>query len=245
MKIKATALAAAFGIVVTMPTALAQIPVTDVASITQRAMESAQQLTQLLNQLEQMKAQLQTMRNQLDQAKEAYKSMTGSRGMGQLLGNQNYERIPTNWQQTLDMTNGTGQYGNISSLAGKILKTMGGIDPSVFSSVDQAYGRLAGDQAKATASYQAVQGTQYDDAANRFGALKQLITKIDQAPDQKAILDLNARIGAQQVMLQNEQLKMLALAQLREAQQDAERIRTNKLRAEVGAKPWIDMGGQQ
>lgn len=245
MKIKVTVLAAALGVAMAMPAAQAQIPVTDVASITQRAMESAQQLTQLLNQLEQMKAQLQTMRSQLDQAKEAYKSMTGSRGMGQLLGNQNYERIPTNWQQTLDITNGTGQYENISALANKILKTMGGIDPGVFSSVDQAYGQLAGDQARQAASYQAVQGTEYDDVAKRFGDLKQLIGKIDQAPDQKAILDLNARIGAQQVMLQNEQLKMLALAQLHEAQQDAERVRTNKLRAEVGAKPWIDMGGQQ
>jgi type IV secretion system protein VirB5 len=244
MKIKVTVLAAALGVAMAMPAAQAQIPVTDVASITQRAMESAQQLTQLLNQLEQMKAQLQTMRSQLDQAKDTYSSMTGSRGMGQLLGNENYERIPTNWQQTMDMTNGTGQDGNISSLANKILKTMGGIDPSVFSSVDQAYGQLAGDQAKQAASYQAVQGTEYDDVAKRFGDLKQLIGKIDQAPDQKAILDLNARIGAQQVMLQNEQLKMLALAQLRQAQQDAERIRTNKLRAEVGAKPWIDMGGQ-
>lgn len=245
MKIKTTALAAALCVALAAPMAQAQIPVTDVASITQRAMESAQQLTQLLNQLEQMKAQLETMKNQLSQAKDTYKSMTGSRGMGQLLGNQNYERIPTNWQQTLDMTNGSGQYSNISSLANKILHTMDGINPDVFGDVDKAYGVLAGDQAKGTASYQALQGTEYDDTAKRFGALKQLIIKIDHAPDQKSILDLNARIGAQQVMLQNEALKMQALAQLHQAQRDAQEAKIDRMRAQIGTKPWRDMGGQR
>lgn len=225
MSAKATVLAAALSIALAAPAAQAQIPVTDVASITQRAMESAQQLAQLVNQLEQMKAQL-------EQARAQYEAMTGSRGMGSLLSGQNYQRIPTNWKETLNMINGSdGRYGNISSMANQVLHTMNGIDPNVFAEVDSSYGQLSGESANQAATYQALQGTEYNDTAARFDELKQLIAKIDQAPDEKAILDLNARIGAQQVMLQNEQLKMQALAQLRESQKD--------LQAAKAQQAWI------
>lgn len=221
-----------------MSNASAQIPTTDVANIAARAIQFEQQIAKTVEELE-------TMKSQLDQAKQQYAAMTGSRGMGELLGNQDYSNVPTNWQDTLNMMNsGNGKYSNISAQAKKILKSMDSIDPSVFGQVDSAYGELSGDTASQAASYQAVQGQQYNDTAKRFDDLKQLVAKIDQAPDQKAILDLNARIGAEQVMLQNEQLKMQALAQLRESQHDVQQVEMNKLRAEQGAKPWVTMGDQ-
>jgi type IV secretion system protein VirB5 len=48
-------------------------------------------------------AQIQEMKNQLDQAKQTYSSMTGSRGLGNIMNNpalKNY--IPADWQKVYD-----------------------------------------------------------------------------------------------------------------------------------------------
>jgi type IV secretion system protein VirB5 len=49
--------------------------------------------------------------------------------------------------------------------------------------------------------------------SDRFAALQLLINTISQAADQKGILDLVARITAEQGMLQNEQTKLNVLGQ--------------------------------
>ena len=48
-------------------------------------------------------------------------------------------------------------------------------------------------------------------SSGRFAPIQQLIDAIAGASDQKAILDLQARIGAEQGMLQNEQTKLQVL----------------------------------
>ena len=217
MNFKTTALTACLavllGTTVQVPIARAQIPVTDVASIVQRAIEAAAKIAKLVAQLEQMKAQL-------DQAKEAYDSISGQRGKEWLLGNMDYRRLPDDWETTINMLDGRHNYRGIGSLARNILENMNEIDPSIFQDVDNVYGKLAGDQAQQAATYQAQQAKQFDDVARRFGQLKVLIRDIGNSEDQKAILELNARITAQQAMLQNELLKMGALKQLRSAQKD-------------------------
>jgi type IV secretion system protein VirB5 len=65
--------------------------------------------------------------------------------------------------------------------------------------------------------------------SERFDSLQGLIAAIPSARDQKAILDLQARISAEQVMLQNEQTKLLVLHQAAEAQELARRSRSREL----------------
>ncbi len=221
-QLMSAALAAAISVAVGMPTAQAQIPVTDVANLAQSIEAQIAEVGKMVEQIAQLKAQLEQAKAMVKNGKETLSSMTGTRGMAQLLSNQDYKRIPTNWEDTLNAMNGGGS-GSIRAQAEKILKTMNGIDPSVFTKVDGAYGELYGDQANSAATYQALQGKEYDDTAARFKDLKKLIAKIPAAHDQKAILNLNARIGAQQVMLQNELLKMQALAQVRQAQKDMQK----------------------
>jgi type IV secretion system protein VirB5 len=55
-------------------------------------------------------------------------------------------------------------------------------------------------------------------ASGRFASVQQLIDAIPSARDQKGILDLQARIGAEQGMLQNEQTKLQVLYQTAVAQ---------------------------
>src|SRR5216684_6391594 len=55
----------------------------------------------------------------------------------------------------------------------------------------------------------------------RFAAIQGLIAAISAAGDQKAILDLQARITAELGMLQNEQTKLQVLYQATQAQESA------------------------
>ena len=58
-------------------------------------------------------------------------------------------------------------------------------------------------------------------SSSRFAAIQSLIAAISTAADQKAILDLQARISAELGMLQNEQTKTQVLYQATQAQESA------------------------
>jgi type IV secretion system protein VirB5 len=60
-------------------------------------------------------------------------------------------------------------------------------------------------------------------SSNRFAAIQSLIAAISTAADQKAILDLQARISAELGMLQNEQTKNQVLYQATQAQESVMR----------------------
>ncbi|WP_275041961.1 type IV secretion system protein [Xanthomonas euvesicatoria] len=73
--------------------------------------------------------------------------------------------------------------------------------------------------ANSAASSQAAAGKVYDNAAGRFSRLQALMDAIPQATDLKAVADLQARIGVEQTMLQNETIQMIAMQQAASSQQ--------------------------
>jgi type IV secretion system protein VirB5 len=66
---------------------------------------------------------------------------------------------------------------------------------------------------------QATARTSLSNSSDRFASLQQLISAIGTAADEKASLDLNARIAAEQGMLQNESTKMQVLYQVAQSQE--------------------------
>ncbi|HYL70345.1 MAG TPA: type IV secretion system protein, partial [Candidatus Dormibacteraeota bacterium] len=77
-----------------------------------------------------------------------------------------------------------------------------------------------------------LQGLTHDALANsssRFASLQQLIDAISRASDQKGILDLQARIGAESGMLQNEHTKLQVLYQGAQAEEWANSQRLHEL----------------
>jgi type IV secretion system protein VirB5 len=72
------------------------------------------------------------------------------------------------------------------------------------------------------ATLQAVAHQALATSSSRFASLQQLIDAIARAPDQKAVLDLQARVAAEQGMLVNEQIKLQMLYQSIEANRWAE-----------------------
>jgi type IV secretion system protein VirB5 len=66
------------------------------------------------------------------------------------------------------------------------------------------------------------------ETSRRFGSIQQLIDAIPGAGDQKAILDLQARIQAEQGMLQNESTKLGVLYQAAQAEEWARQQRVRE-----------------
>lgn len=91
---------------------------------------------------------------------------------------------------------------------------------------DKAQSRLAAMQATAESGY--------NEAGQRFEKLQALVDKVDAAGDAKAIADLNARIAAEQVMMQNEQVKLSQMKQMQEAQELAAQQQAREVVGQLG-----------
>lgn len=181
--------------------AQAQIPTTDVANLLQQA----QQLTQL--------------KQQYDQMKQQYESFSGSRGMGNLLGNMELRKyLPAEWQTVYD----NASYGNYGGASGAVRAARDA--NKVLSDADRA--KLTPQQ-RAELDRQRNQSavgmgmTQeaYKQSSNRIDQLGQLVSRINTASDPKAIMDLQARIQAEQTFLQNENIKLQLMGQMQLAEQ--------------------------
>ena len=85
---------------------------------------------------------------------------------------------------------------------------------------------------QSAANLTAVSSQALSTTSARFASIQQLIGAIPSASDQKAILDLQARIQAEQGMLQNEGTKLNTLYQLSQAQ---ELTRQQRLREQAVA----------
>src|SRR5208282_4738540 len=74
------------------------------------------------------------------------------------------------------------------------------------------------------------------DTSSRFADLQQLVSAIGSTTDQKAILELQARINAEQTMISNDQSKLQALYKTTEADEELrkQRVRERAI-ADIGS----------
>jgi hypothetical protein len=200
------------------PAARAQMAVIDVSSI-----------LQLAQQVRLMDQELQTAQNDLNQARQAYQSMTGSRGMQNLLSGTVRNYLPANWTQVQAAMNGTG--GAYSALAASIQASVTAnavLSPSAVAALSPTEQSLLQSQRQNTALLQAVSQQALSTTSSRFASIQQLINTIGSATDPKAILDLQARIAAEHGMLQTDQSKLQALYQAAQAEETAQRQRARE-----------------
>jgi len=209
MKIKTLALSIALcvatigGAMSTAPVYASGIPVIDAANLA----NAIQQYTQMVEQLAQLKAQL-------EQAKQQYESLTGGRGMGNLV--RSTGAIPKNWQETLaSMKN--GELGDISR---EIRQSASLLDEDFFADVDQAIKDSLDQSMAAHTDQQAVNQSFYDTATQRAQKMELLANQVDSASDMKAISDLQARINIEQVQLTNELIKLQSLNMIAQQQRE-------------------------
>ena len=203
---------------VAMHPARAQIPVTDIGAI-----------AQLVSELQTLEQQVETARQQLAQAQSEYQAITGARGMERLLAGTVRNYLPPTWGDVRSAVTGGGAF---PVLAQQLQSTI--TSDAVLS--DAQLSELAPiDRQNLEASRQSVAIEQVlaqqalSVTSDRFAALQQLIDAIPSAADEKGILDLQARIAAEQDMLQNEQAKLSLLGQAARADLVANQARTHEL----------------
>lgn len=206
--------------------AFAQIPVTDVASIGQQTMAQIETIAK-------WKMQYDQMISQIDQAKQQYDSLTGSRGLGNIMNDPALrDYLPADWQGVYDNVR-NGGYNGLSGRGASVYNAN-----KIFDSC--AYMTIA-DQRTACEA-RAVKASQdkgfaldaYDAAKSRINQIDQLMGKINQTQDPKAIAELQGRIAAEQANIQNEQTKLQLYAMVAAAE---EKVQAQRQR-EIQARTW-------
>ena len=211
---------------ISVPAAHAQWAVIDVGAI-----------TQLVQEVATMRQELTTAQQELSQARSQYAAMTGNRGMDQLLSGQNRNYLPADWAELNAVLQGSGgAYESLAaSMQGLIASNaiLTSQEVATLSPTEQA--QLQADRSS-TAFLQAMAEQALATTSARFQSLQQLIAAIPQATDEKASLDLQARISAEATMLQNDQTKMGVLYQLAHAQsQDNDERAREQAIADIGS----------
>lgn len=173
------------------------IPVIDIANLVQTIQQVINDITAIENQVQ----QIRQLQNQLD-------SINGIRNLGNVFNNpllRNY--VPAEAFQALNAVSGTGYQGLTAT--GRALRDA----TMVYNCVDLAGTARTACQGALAQPYQH-KGLLQDAmtaASGRLSQIQQLMNQINATGDQKAIQELQARIGAENAQLAHEasQIQML------------------------------------
>jgi type IV secretion system protein VirB5 len=198
--------------------AQAGIPVFDAAAVAQ----AVQQVTAWGKQYSQMAQQYSQMVSSYNQAVTTHNSLNGARGMNTLVNDPAVRRyLPNEWGQAMNLLNSPGGYTGLQTRITSIRSASQitsiedtGLDPN------SAAGRAFVGSQNQAAMNRALSEEGYKQASDRITAIQTLIDKVGDAPDAKDVADLQARIQAEQVMVQNELVKLQVMGQLQQAQRD-------------------------
>lgn len=162
------------------------------------------QVQHMLNQIEQLQSQLETANRQLD-------SMSGVRGLANV--------IDSAYDTAVNVD--PGQVLNNAGIRSASEHGLSGDVADLYDNGNQNTATWLGQSQKSL-----------EQAQERFQALSGLVAEVNNSPDQKDILDLQARIGAEQVMLQNEMAKLSMLRSQAEANQAMHNQRVQQMTVE-------------
>jgi type IV secretion system protein VirB5 len=209
-------------------TVSAQIPVTDVANITQDAVNQAANIAQYIAQVEQLKIQVQ-------QELQQYQALTGSRNLGDIFNDPKYRQyLPADWQKVYDQVK-SGGYAGLTGTSrsiydkNQIYDACASVQDADQKSVCEADAtKPALDQGMATDAY--------NTAASRLDQIEQLTKQINATDDPKAIAELQGRIATEQAAIQNEQTKLQLYQMVADAQDKIQEQRQRELNQRDAAR---------
>jgi type IV secretion system protein VirB5 len=208
------------------------IPVIDAASIADR---QAQHLETILK----WKTQYDQMTSQINQLKAEYDSMTGSRGLGQIMNNEELKNyLPSDWQEVYDAVK-EGGYEGLTGTAKDVYESNRVFDACASLTIEDQ--RLACEaRAVKPAQDKGFALDAYEKAKDRLNQIDQLMTQIDATTDPKEIAELQGRIASEQAMIANEQTKLQLYAMVARAEDRVQQQRRREINAKANARRgWV------
>jgi type IV secretion system protein VirB5 len=209
MKVRTVVVAASLAIA-SLQAHASGYPVFDASNFAQ-ALKQVQAWTQQYNQ---MRTQIENMNSQL-------RAMTGDRGMATLLPAMT-PAMPSDWAQSMT---------NLSSLAQQIRNSQAVLTPQQASYMSQQLQQFLAQAQNISAANQAMAQTAFNDAAVRQSRLQTLTATLATTTDPKAAYDLANRIAIEHAALQQDQNQLAAAANGAAAQDRAQRLMVNQMRA--------------
>ena len=169
-------------------------------------------IDQLVQEVATLRQQLQTAQNSLTQQEAQVQAMTGSRGMQSLLSGTNRNYLPPDWNTLASLvTQTSGAYQALSQGVQSLIAANAVLTPAQVAQLSPAEQADLNAARQSAALFEATSRAALSNTSARFAALQQLIQAIPSATDQKGALDLQARIAAEQAMLENEHTKLEVL----------------------------------
>ncbi|MFC5423141.1 P-type DNA transfer protein VirB5 [Bosea eneae] len=172
-----------------------------------------------VEQIGKLTEQIKTMEAQLTQAKQLYESfnkLTDVNDIASLLSSEEFRKhLPKEFSEIEKLVSGGG--GSLAGVVDRYLdqnRAYQGGDANSFYRTE--LDRIA----RQTGAKHSIGQSVYDTASKRIDGLEELRQKITASKDAKDVLDLSARIQAEQAMLQNEVLRMQGLAMVQQARSD-------------------------
>jgi len=195
------------------------IPVIDVANLIQAITQVLNDVTKIANQVEQIEA----LQNQLA-------SINGVRNLGNVFDSdalKNY--VPANAFNFVNAVDSSG-YGGLTSTS-KALRDA----QMIYNCLDRAGSARTDCQARLAQPYQQ-KGLLQDAmtaASGRLQQIESLMSQINGTSDQKAVLEIQARIGAENAMLAHEMSQVQMLIGMADSEERIARARDRERQAEM------------
>lgn len=216
---KIEALVTALALAAVTSTANAGIPVIDAANLAQSIQQViawGQQYTQMVDSINQLRAQY-------TQLQTTYNSMTGNRGLGTLLNasaDQAARRyLPPRGEQIDQLALGlVPGYASLQSTVASLRATISTLPADTLPSGSEALNALNA-KLDSIATQKALGQAAYSSAEQRTSNVESLVATIGSANDPKAIAEMQARIAAEQVLVQNDVAKVQAMAYMQRAEE--------------------------
>lgn len=172
-------------------------------------------------ELQELTKQLDTMKEQLSEAKALYDSMnqlTNVNDIASLLNSDELRHyLPAEFSEIEGLIDGSG-----SGLAGLTDSLDGYLDQNRHyqSEANNFYAQELDRIARQTGAKHSIGQAVYETASRRIDQLEQLRERVSTAGTAKEVMDLSARLQAEQALLQNEVLRMQGLAMIQQARAD-------------------------
>jgi type IV secretion system protein VirB5 len=209
---------------VAMPV-MAQIPVTDVAMNVRTAIGYVETMAK-------WKTQYQQMMDQINTSQRQYQALSGARQLGLICNNPALrDYLPQDWKLIFDKVR-DGGYAGLSGKAKAIYDANKVFDISK-TYTDPAARKVAEARSVKPSQDKAVAMDGYDAAKSRINQIDQLMQRINQTNDPKAIAELQARIATEQANIQNEQTKLQLYAMVSDAEAKIQADRQRQLNAQL------------